>query len=51
MKHYSIGKFAYKIGKTTQILRNWDKTGNFKSAHVTNGGTRYYSQERIKLRR
>jgi len=47
MKHYSIGKFANKIGKTTQTLRNWDKTGELKPVHVTQGGTRYYSQEQL----
>ena len=45
MKYYSIGEFATKIGKTVQTLRNWDKNGTLKPSHVTNGGTRYYSQE------
>ncbi|MEF2820918.1 MAG: MerR family transcriptional regulator, partial [Clostridium sp.] len=47
MKYYSIGKFATKIGKTVQTLRNWDKNGTLKPSHVTNGGTRYYSQEQL----
>lgn len=47
MKHYSIGKFAQLIGKTPQTLRNWDKEGSFKPSHVTDGGTRYYSQEQL----
>ena len=47
MKYYSIGEFAKKIGKTTQTLRNWDKSNILKPAHVTEGGTRYYSQEQL----
>ena len=47
MKYYSIGEFANKIGKTTQTLRNWDKNGSLKPAHITKGGTRYYSQEQL----
>lgn len=47
MKHYSICKFAEKIGKSIQTLRNWYKSGELKPAHVTNGGTRYYSQEQL----
>ncbi len=47
MKYYSIGKFAKLIGKTPQTLRDWEKKGNFKPHHVTDGGTRYYSQEQL----
>ena len=47
MKYYSIGEFAEKIGKTIQTLRNWDKNNTLKPAHVTAGGTRYYSQEQL----
>ncbi len=47
MKYYSIGEFAKKIGKTVQTLRNWDKNGSLKPSHVTDGGTRYYSQEQL----
>ncbi|WP_431030475.1 IS607 family transposase [Lysinibacillus sp. LZ02] len=47
MKYYSIGDFADKIGKTIQTLRNWDKKGTLKPHHVTEGGTRYYSQEQL----
>lgn len=47
MKYYSIGEFATKIGKTVQTLRKWDKNGILKPSHVTNGGTRYYSQEQL----
>ena len=47
MKYYSIGEFANKIGKTVQTLRNWDKNGSLKPHHITEGGTRYYSQEQL----
>lgn len=47
MKYYSIGEFANKIGKTVQTLRNWDKKGTLKPHHITEGGTRYYSQEQL----
>ena len=47
MKYYSIGKFANRIGKTIQTLRNWDKKNILKPSHVTQGGTRYYSQEQL----
>jgi len=47
MKYYSIGKFAEKIGKSIQTLRNWDKNGSLKPSHITDGGTRYYSQEQL----
>ncbi len=45
MKYYSIGKFEKKIGKTVQTLRNWDNKRSLKPHHITEGGTRYYSQE------
>lgn len=47
MKYYSIGKFAEQIGKTPKTIRLWDKQEILKPAHVTAGGTRYYSQEQI----
>lgn len=47
MKYYSIGEFANKIGKTIQTLRNWDNKGTLKPHHITEGGTRYYSQEQL----
>lgn len=42
---YSIGEFGKQIGVTPQTLRNWDKKGEWKPAHVSQGGTRYYSEE------
>ena len=47
MEYYSIGKFAKLIGKTPQTLRAWHKEGHLIPAHVTAGGTRYYSQEQL----
>lgn len=47
MKYYSIGEFSNRIGKTIQTLRNWDKKNILKPSHVTQGGTRYYSQEQL----
>ena len=47
MKYYLIGEFANRIGKTIQTLRNWDKKNILKPSHVTQGGTRYYSQEQL----
>ena len=47
MEYYSIGKFAKMIGKTPQTLRTWHNEGNLIPAHVTAGGTRYYSQEQL----
>lgn len=35
------------IGKTPQTLRDWHKKGSFIPQHITDGGTRYYSQEQL----
>lgn len=47
MKYYSIGEFSRLIGKTPQTLRDWHRKGNFVPSHITDGGTRYYSQEQL----
>jgi predicted site-specific integrase-resolvase len=47
MRYYSIGEFADLIGKTPQTLRDWHKKGSFIPQHITDGGTRYYSQEQL----
>ena len=44
---YKIGDFAREIGVSIQTLRNWDKDGTLKPAKVTEGGTRYYSEEQL----
>ena len=45
LRYYSIGEFAKVIGKTTKILRNWDKSRKLKQARVEDTSYRYYSQE------
>ena len=47
MRYYSIGEFAKAIGKTTKILRNWDKSRKLKQARVEDTSYRYYSQEQL----
>lgn len=47
MKYYSVGEFANLIGKTPQTLRDWQKKGSFLPHHITDGGTRHYSQEQL----
>lgn len=44
---YTIGRFAEKIGKTVQTLRNWDKKGILKPAYITKGKHRMYSEEQL----
>lgn len=47
MKYYSIGEFAKLTGKTTQTLRNWDKTGILKPSKIATSGHRYYLHEQL----
>ena len=47
MKYYSIGEFSELIGKTSQTFRDWHKKGSFVPQHITEGSTRYYSQEQL----
>lgn len=47
MSYLSIGEFAEAIGKTTQTIRNWDKSGYMKPAKLGLGGHRYYTQEQV----
>ena len=42
-----IGKFAKEIGVTTVTLRKMHKTGELVPCHVTDHGTRYYSEEQL----
>jgi len=44
---YTIGKFAKKIGKTQQTLRDWDKKKVLKPAYITAGKHRMYSEEQL----
>ena len=47
LRYYSIGEFAKVIGKTTKILRNWDKSRKLKQARVEDTAYRYYYQEQL----
>ncbi len=49
MRNYPIGDFAKIAGVTTQTLRNWHKRGSFIPAYVSEGGTRYYSEQQVRL--
>jgi len=49
MKYYSIHEFSKLIGRTSQTLRNWDKSGKLKPDHLGAGGYRYYSQKQLNL--
>lgn len=45
--YYSIHKFAEKLNKTPQTLRNWDKSGYLKPAYKSANGYRYYTDEQL----
>ncbi len=47
MPNYSIGKFANLIGVTPQTLRNWHKEDKLIPAFMSEGGTRYYSDDQL----
>ena len=49
MELLSIGKFAKAVGVTTTTLRRMHQNGELIPAHISNGGTRYYSTEQLKL--
>ena len=49
MELLSIGKFAKTVGVTTTTLRRMHQNGELIPAHISNGGTRYYSTEQLKL--
>lgn len=44
---YSIGKFAKESGVSISNLRRWDNEGKLLPAFVSEGGTRYYSDEQL----
>lgn len=48
MELMSIGKFAKSVGVTTTTLRRMHESGELIPAHITSGGTRYYSTEQLK---
>lgn len=49
MELLSIGKFAKTVGVTTTTLRRMHQSGELIPSHISNGGTRYYSTEQLKL--
>lgn len=44
----SIGKFAKLVGVTPTTLRRMQESGELIPAHITQGGTRYYSTEQLR---
>lgn len=48
MELLSIGKFAKAVGVTTTTLRRMHQTGELIPAHISQGGTRYYSTEQLR---
>ena len=42
---YKVTEFASRLGVSVSTLRRWDSEGILKPAKVTDGGTRYYSEE------
>ena len=44
----SRGKFAKKVGVTHTTLRRMHESGELIPAHITRGGTRYYSTDQLK---
>jgi predicted site-specific integrase-resolvase len=48
MELMSIGKFAKRVGVNVVTLRRMELKGEFKPAHISSGGTRYYSAEQLK---
>lgn len=48
MVFLTIGEVADRIGVTIQILRNWDKSGQFTAHHRTRGNQRVYSEEQVE---
>ncbi|NFF71704.1 IS607 family transposase [Clostridium botulinum] len=48
MELMSIGKFAKRVGVNVVTLRRMEAKGEFLPAHVSSGGTRYYSTDQLK---
>lgn len=48
MELMSIGKFAKRIGVNVVTLRRMEARGELIPAHISSGGTRYYSTEQLK---
>lgn len=48
MELMSIGKFAKRVGVNVVTLRRMEKRGELLPAHISSGGTRYYSIDQLK---
>ena len=48
MELMSIGKFAKQIGVSVVTLRRMEAKGELLPAHISSGGTRYYSTDQLK---
>lgn len=49
MKLMSIGKFSKLLGISAGTLRNMEKEGKIIPQYISEGGTRYYSEEQLKV--
>lgn len=47
MKMLKIGKVAEMLGVSIQTLHKWEKTGELVPDKKTQGGTRYYNEEKL----
>lgn len=48
-EYYRIGEFARLIQKSSQTLRNWDKSGILKPAKIDQKGRKLYSKEQLDV--
>lgn len=48
-KHYSISEFANLIGKNTETLRRWDRSGKLQAVREPVSNYRVYSEDQLKL--
>ena len=47
MELYSIGKFSKLVGVSPETLRRMHKSGELVPCHISDGGTRYYSDQQL----
>jgi predicted site-specific integrase-resolvase len=45
---YKIGEFARLSNVSVSTLRNWDKNGKLTPVYVSDGGTRFYSENQLR---
>ena len=48
-KYYSISEFADLIGKNTETLRRWDRSGKLEAVREPISNYRVYSEDQLKL--